>query len=245
MFSQKKNNNPTTPNFHLLQGRLPGFLRDVELTAAGQRLRLRGGLSALQVASLQVLRVAAPPRDAGRRQRRVPALLSSWGSGPGGRGESETDIGLSELLFLHQQGVAAGRGAEPAAGRRAGGGAGAEGAGEPVAVGERVQQGEVEALPVPAAAAAHVPVAGDGRRRVILRGNGGDLNAGALNHTGLRHLEEYKNKCLVFLYRKSKTKHYRNLIYNRVQDTWYSYISGKKHTKNKQRKRQKISCANE
>lgn len=95
------------------------------------------------------------------------------------------DGGLVELIILHQQGVAAGGGAQPATGGGAGSGAGAEGTWTTVTVGERVQQGEVEAFSVPPSSTSHVPVVGDVGCRVVFRGDGGDLDAGTFHHTRL------------------------------------------------------------
>lgn len=103
--------NTQTQNLHLFQWRLPGFLWDAELTAAGRSLWLRGGVSTLQVAPLQFLRVAAPPWGTWGSQGGVPAFFTPGGGGPWWRWEPKINGGLIELLFLDQQGVAAGGGA--------------------------------------------------------------------------------------------------------------------------------------
>lgn len=174
---------------HLFKWCLPSFLWDAELTAARLGLWWSDGVPTLQVASLQVVWVAAPTRGTGGGQGGVSPLLTPWGRGPRGRRKPKVDRGFVQLLLLHQQRVAAGGGAEPAAWGGAGGGARAEGAWAFVTVTKGVQQGEVEALSVPSATAAHIPISGNGGCWVIVRGDGGYLDAGTLDHTRLWNLE--------------------------------------------------------
>lgn len=124
---------------YLLQWCLPGFLRNAELTAAGWSLRVRGGLSTLQVAPLQFLWVTPSARSTGRRQRGVSTLLPTRWGGPWGWWVPKIDAAFVQLLLLHQQRVAAGSGTEPASRGGARGGAGAEGAGASVTISKRIQ----------------------------------------------------------------------------------------------------------
>lgn len=179
---------------HLFKRCLPGFLWDAELTAARLGLWWSDGVPTLLVASLQVVWVAAPTRGTGGGQGGVSALLTPWGCGPRGWWKPKVDSGFVQLLLLHQQRVAAGGGAQPATWGGAGGGARAEGARAFVTVTKWVQQGEVEALSVPSATAAHIPISGNSGCWVIIRGDGGYLDAGTLDHTRLWNLEEGRER---------------------------------------------------
>lgn len=187
---QSQTATPEKLSSHLFQGLLPGFLRDAQFTAGGRTLWVRGEVSPLQIAPLQFLRVTPPPWCARRSQRRVSPLLPPRWRRPRRWRQPKADGGLIELLILHQQRVAAGGRAEPSPRGGAGGRAGAEGAWASVPVGEGIQQGEVEALSVPNTTVAHVPVAGNCGCRFVFRWDGGDLNAGTLDHSRLGDLED-------------------------------------------------------
>lgn len=177
----------------LLQRGLSCLLWNANFQTAGRGLALGSGVDTLQGTGV-FLGVAAPTGSAGRRQGGVPAPLAARGCRAGRRRQAEVGGGLSQFILLHQQGVAAGGGAEPAPGGGAGGGAGAQGP-RPrgaIPVTKGVQQRQVKALPVPANPT--VPVITPSGGRILLWGDGGYLDAGAFKYSGPRNLPEGERK---------------------------------------------------